>query len=45
MAKHIALDTRYTYTVMLAPTEKGGFLVHVPTLPEVVTAGDTEDEA
>lgn len=25
--------------------DEGGFLVHVPALPEVVTAGDTEDEA
>jgi predicted RNase H-like HicB family nuclease len=25
--------------------EEGGFLVHVPALPEVVTGGDTEEEA
>ena len=37
-------DTR-TYTVILEPAEEGGFVVHVPALPEVVTAGDTEAEA
>jgi antitoxin HicB len=25
--------------------DEGGFLVRVPALPEVVTGGDTEDEA
>jgi antitoxin HicB len=34
-----------TYTIILEPMEEGGFLVRVPTLPEVVTAGDTVDEA
>ena len=34
-----------TYTIVLEPMEEGGFLVHVPALPEVVTGGDTEDEA
>ena len=37
-------DTR-TYTVILEPAEEGGFVVHVPALPEVVTEGDTEAEA
>ena len=45
MRRHIALDNRFTYTVFLEPMDEGGFLVHVPALPEVVTAGDTEDEA
>jgi antitoxin HicB len=35
----------FTYTIVLEPMEEGGFLVHVPALPEVVTGGDTEDEA
>ena len=35
----------YRYTVILEPQEEGGFLVHVPALPEVVTHGDTEKEA
>jgi antitoxin HicB len=35
----------YTYTVVLEPAEEGGFIVHVPALPEVCTAGDTEAEA
>lgn len=34
-----------TYTVILEPQAEGGFTVLVPALPEVVTEGDTEDEA
>ena len=34
-----------TYTVVLEPMGEGGFLVRVPALPEIVTAGDTEAEA
>jgi antitoxin HicB len=34
-----------TYSIVLEPMEEGGFLVHVPALPEVVTGGNTEDEA
>ncbi len=45
MRRQIALDNRYTYTVFLEPMEEGGYLVHVPALPEVVTGGDTEEEA
>ena len=37
-------ETR-TYTVILEPAEEGGFVVHVQALPEVVTEGDTEEEA
>ena len=33
------------YTVILEPLEEGGFNVHVPALPEVVTFGETEVEA
>jgi len=33
------------YTVILEPQPEGGFTAHVPALPEVVTEGDTEDEA
>ena len=33
------------YAVILEPAEEGGFVVHVPALPEVVTEGDTEAEA
>jgi antitoxin HicB len=40
----IVNETR-TYTVILEPAEEGGFVVHVPALPEVVTEGDTEEEA
>ena len=34
-----------TYSIILEPLEEGGFLVHVPALSEVVTGGDTEEEA
>lgn len=39
------MDTSRTYNVILEPMEEGGFLVVVPALPEIVTGGDTEDEA
>jgi antitoxin HicB len=34
-----------TYTVILEPAEEGGYVVRVPALPEIVTEGDTEEEA
>ena len=34
-----------TYSVILEPAEEGGFIVHVPALPEVCTEGDSEAEA
>jgi antitoxin HicB len=40
-----ALSTSRTYTVILEPAEEGGFIVRVPALPEIVTEGDTEEEA
>ena len=39
------MDATRTYTIILEPAEEGGFVVHVPALPEVVTEGDTEGEA
>jgi antitoxin HicB len=36
---------KLTYTVVLEPQPGGGFTVLVPALPEVVTEGDTENEA
>jgi antitoxin HicB len=35
----------YSYSVILEPQAGGGFTVLVPALPEVVTEGDTEQEA
>lgn len=35
----------HSYAVVLHPAEEGGFIVHVPPLPEVCTEGDTEAEA
>jgi antitoxin HicB len=37
--------TSYSYSVILEPQEGGGFTVLVPALPEVVTEGETEQEA
>ena len=34
-----------SYTIVLKPQPEGGFTVTVPALPEVVTEGETEDEA
>jgi antitoxin HicB len=45
MKRSIRVAGSYTYTVILEPMQEGGFLVHVPALPEVVTGGDTEAEA
>ena len=39
------MSNNFTYTIVLEPMDEGGFLVHVPALPEVVTCGDTEQEA
>jgi antitoxin HicB len=39
------VDASRTYSVILEPIEEGGFQVFVPALPEVVTGGDTEEEA
>ena len=33
------------FTVILEPQPEGGFAVSVPALPEVVTEGETEQEA
>jgi antitoxin HicB len=39
------VTAEHRYTVILEPLEQGGFNVHVPALPEVVTYGETEAEA
>jgi len=43
--RSVRVDATRTYTVILEPAEEGGFIVHVPALPEVSTCGDTEQEA
>ena len=35
----------HTFSVGLEPQPEGGFTVLVPALPEIVTEGDTEEEA
>jgi antitoxin HicB len=40
------LETKeYSYTVLFEPAEEGGYVVRVPALPEIVTEGDTLEEA
>lgn len=39
------MDQKYAFSVVLEPAEEGGFIVHVPALPEICTEGDTEVEA
>jgi antitoxin HicB len=39
------LAESFSFSVILEPQEDGGFTVLVPALPEVVTEGDTEEEA
>ena len=39
------MDRDFSYHVVLEPAEEGGFIVHVPALPEICTEGDTEAEA
>jgi antitoxin HicB len=34
-----------TFSVILEPQPEGGFTVIVPALPEIVTEGDSEEEA
>jgi antitoxin HicB len=39
------MPENHSFSVVLEPQEDGGFTVLVPALPEVVTEGDTRDEA
>ena len=39
------MPSRHNFSVVLEPQADGGFTVLVPALPEVVTEGDTEEEA
>jgi antitoxin HicB len=34
-----------TFSVILEPQPEGGFTVLVPALPEIITEGDSEEEA
>ena len=39
------MPANYRFSVILEPQAGGGFTVLVPALPEIVTEGDTEEEA
>ena len=39
------MTEHYSYTILLEPQPEGGFSVIVPALPEVITEGDSEEEA
>jgi antitoxin HicB len=41
----IAMEQEFRYTVTLRPEPEGGFTVRVPALPEIVTYGESKDEA
>ncbi len=37
--------TEYTYTAEFEPADEGGYVVRFPSLPDLVTEGDTLEEA
>jgi antitoxin HicB len=37
--------TEHTYTAEFEPAEEGGYIVRFPSLPDLITEGDTLDEA
>ncbi|MGO8864926.1 MAG: type II toxin-antitoxin system HicB family antitoxin [Alphaproteobacteria bacterium] len=39
------MTEKLDFTVVLEPQPEGGFSVSVPALPEVVTEGDSEEDA
>lgn len=39
------MDEQKQYEVVLSPQPEGGFVVSVPDLPDVVTEGETKEEA
>jgi predicted RNase H-like HicB family nuclease len=39
------VDRTRTYAVVLQPEPEGGFTVRVPALPEIVSYGESEEEA
>ena len=39
------MTEQFSFSIVLEPQEGGGFTVLVPALPEVITEGDTEQEA
>jgi antitoxin HicB len=45
MKRHVAVDSKRTFAVILRPEPEGGFTVRVPALPEIVTYGADEAEA
>ena len=43
--RDLIIAHEYTFTAVFEPAEEGGYTVTVPSLPGVVTEGDTFDEA
>ena len=41
----LAMSEQMTFSVTLRPEPEGGFTVRVPALPEIVTSGESENEA
>ena len=45
MQRPVAVATLYKVSLILAPQAEGGYVVTSPLLPELVTEGDSVDEA
>jgi antitoxin HicB len=43
--REIVTAHQYRYTVLFEPAEEGGYIVTCPSLPGLVTEGDTLEEA
>jgi predicted RNase H-like HicB family nuclease len=39
------MSSHLTFSITLRPEPEGGFTVRVPALPEIVTYGESEDDA
>jgi antitoxin HicB len=45
LRRSTTVANQFSFSVVLEPQQDGGFTVLVPALPEVVTEGDSEQEA
>lgn len=45
MKQAVAMGQEYRFNITLRPEPEGGFTVRVPALPEIVTYGETEQDA
>ena len=45
MERSHIVEEEYSFSIILEPQKEGGYTVLVPALPEVVTEGETEQDA